>query len=61
MPEQRKQILDFMFEKFWPLIEQGKLKPIRTKVYDGGLDDINEGIDYMSSGKVSAEKLVFRL
>lgn len=59
--EQRKQILDFMFDKFLPLVEQGKLQPMRVKIYEGGLDDINDGIDYMASGKVSAEKLVFRM
>jgi hypothetical protein len=43
------------------LIESGKLKNvIPLKIYEG-LDQIDEGLDYMRQGKVSAQKLAYKL
>lgn len=43
------------------LVTEGKLKPIKIKLYENGLEDINKGINYMIFGKLSGEKLVFRM
>lgn len=52
---------DFILYKLPKLIEEGKLTPPKIKAWENGLDDINEGIEYMATGKVNAEKLVFKL
>jgi len=44
------------------LIEAGKLgNSIPLKLMDRGLDSINDGLDYLRKGKVSAQKLAFKL
>jgi len=42
------------------LVKDGKVKHIPVKKFDGGLDKVfSDGYEYIASGKVSAEKLVF--
>ena len=42
------------------LVKDGKVKHIPVKKCDGGLDKVvSDGYEYIASGKVSAEKLVF--
>jgi hypothetical protein len=50
-----------LIDKFSGLVKEGKLKPMPVKLREGGLDGINDGLDYMVAGKVSAEKLVYRI
>jgi NADPH:quinone reductase-like Zn-dependent oxidoreductase len=42
-------------------LEQGKIRPNRTKKCNGGLEGIKDGFKYMSEGNTSAEKLVYTL
>jgi NADPH-dependent curcumin reductase CurA len=44
-------------------VESGKLSKgvVPLKVYDGGLDDIPEAIDYVRQGKTSGQKVVVTL
>ena len=59
-PEDRAQIAEFM-KKTPGLIKDGLVKPPKIKLWEGGLAAIPEGFQYMRDGKVSAEKIVYRI
>ncbi|KAH8103529.1 GroES-like protein [Cristinia sonorae] len=59
-PEDRKLMVDFL-TKFPGLVKSGALKPNPIKLITGGLEGVSEGFEYMISGKVSGEKLVYEL
>lgn len=48
-------------QKVPELVKSGAVRPNPTKLIEGGLDGINEGFQLMIEGKVSGEKLVYRL
>lgn len=57
---------DYEFAKMWmalteKLVAEGKVKPHPKKVGDGGLEGILTGLKDLKEGKVSAEKLVYRI
>ncbi|KZV63569.1 zinc-binding oxidoreductase ToxD [Peniophora sp. CONT] len=41
------------------LLAEDKIKPMPTRVWEKGLEGINEAMQYMIDGKVSGEKIVF--
>ncbi|VDB91961.1 unnamed protein product [Peniophora sp. CBMAI 1063] len=43
------------------LLAEGKVKPTPIKVWENGLEGVNDAMQYMIDGKVSAEKIVFRV
>ena len=43
------------------LVLDGALKPLPVKVWDGGLAAVPDGLQYLREGKVSAEKIVYRV
>jgi hypothetical protein len=43
------------------LLAQGKLKCVPVTVYPHGLESVQEGLQYMMDGKVSARKIVYRV
>lgn len=43
------------------MLSSGKIKPNRITVLDGGLDGILAGFERQQAGKVSAEKLVYKI
>jgi len=43
------------------LVKEGKVKPNPIKLWKGGLTAIPDGLQYMREGKVSAEKIVYRV
>jgi len=52
--------LSVFLQKLPGLVKDGKLKHIPVKKLDGGLEKVvSDGYEYISQGKVSAEKLVF--
>ena len=59
-PEDRAHTVRFL-KKLPELVSTGKIKPNPVKLWPGGLDAINDGLKYMEQGKVSAEKIVYRL
>ena len=59
-PEDRAQIAAFL-KKAPQLVKDGAVRPITIKLWDGGLAAIADGFQYMRDGKVSAEKIVYRL
>ena len=60
VPEDREHMVRFL-RKVPELVREGKLKPLPVKLWKGGLHAIPEGLRYMKEGRVSAEKIVYRL
>ena len=58
--EDRSHMAQFL-KKTPELVKKGQIKPNPTKLFDGGLAGINAGFQYMIDGKVSGEKIVYRL
>ncbi|KAH9934267.1 GroES-like protein [Fomitopsis serialis] len=59
-PKDRAQIANFML-KTPQLVRDGLIVPNRVKLWEGGLQAIPEGLQYMREGKVSGEKVVYRV
>ena len=51
---------DFL-KKLPTLVQDGAIKPLPVKLWEGGLNAIPDGLQYMREGRVSAEKIVYRL
>ncbi|GJE87551.1 zinc-binding alcohol dehydrogenase family protein [Phanerochaete sordida] len=43
------------------LVSEGKVRPNPTKLFEGGLEGINDGLKYMQEGKHSGQKIVYRI
>ncbi|KAH9941947.1 GroES-like protein [Amylocystis lapponica] len=59
-PEDKAHMAAFLV-KVPQLISEGKIIPNKVKVWDGGLSAVKDGLQYMREGKVSAEKIVYRV
>lgn len=59
-PEDRAHMVHFL-KKVPGLVKAGQIKPLPIKFIEGGLAAIPEGFQYMREGKVSAEKIVYRI
>lgn len=59
-PEDRAHMAGFL-KKAPTLVREKKIHPNKTKLWDGGLRAVPDGLQYMREGKVSAEKIVYRL
>ena len=59
--EERALLSAFLQNTVPGLVKAKKLQPIPIKLWDGGLDKVDEGLTYLQSGKASAEKVVFNL
>lgn len=58
--ENARRVLSEFLQKVPGFIKDGKLKHIPVKKLDGGLEKVvSDGYEYIASGKVSAEKIVF--
>ena len=60
VPEDRAQMAESP-KKVPGLVKDGKIKPLPIKLWEGGLDRILAGLKYMKEGKVSAEKIVYKI
>lgn len=58
--EDRTHMAAFL-KKLPQLVLDGAVKPLPVKLWEGGLDEIHAGLQYMREGKVSAEKIVYRV
>lgn len=58
---ERDALAAFLQDTLPGLVKAGKIKPNAVKLWDGGLEKVEEGLAYLQSGKASAEKVVFRL
>ncbi|EIN07436.1 zinc-binding oxidoreductase ToxD [Punctularia strigosozonata HHB-11173 SS5] len=58
--EDHRQVADWM-PKITELLQKGLVKPNPVKLWPGGLDAVVEGFEYMKSGRLSAEKIVYRV
>ncbi|VDB90621.1 unnamed protein product [Peniophora sp. CBMAI 1063] len=43
------------------LLVSGKVKPTPIRVWEKGLEGVGDAMDYMEAGKVSGEKIIFRI
>lgn len=46
---------------FYTLLQKGLVRGNRIKEMPGGLEKVTEGLKYLQDGKVSAEKLAYRI
>lgn len=60
-PADRVQLIEYLRSTLSEHLRRGLLRPMKVHLWDGGLEKINDGFQYMIQGRVSAEKLVFRL
>ncbi|KAI0823567.1 GroES-like protein [Trametes gibbosa] len=59
-PEDRAQIVQFL-KKVPQFVKDDAIKPPSIKLWKGGLTAIPDGLQYMREGKVSAEKIVYKV
>ncbi|KAI0672782.1 GroES-like protein [Trametes maxima] len=59
-PGDREHMVHFL-RKFPSLAKEGKIKPLPIKLWEGGLAAVPDGLQFMREGKVSAEKIVYRV
>lgn len=59
-PEDKEQIVQVL-KKLPKLASDRAIKPLPIKFWEGGLQAIPDGLQYMREGKVSAEKIVYRV
>lgn len=43
------------------LVKSGAVKPNPVMLWEGGLEGISDGLQYMREGKNSGEKIVYRI
>ena len=48
-------------KKLPKFVKDGAVKPLPIKLWEGGLQGVPDGLQYMREGKVSAEKIVYRI
>ena len=58
--EDRAHMAAFL-KKVPQLVKDGAVKPLPIKLWEGGLAAVPDGLQYMREGKVSAEKIVYRV
>ncbi|KAJ3529769.1 hypothetical protein NM688_g7808 [Phlebia brevispora] len=58
--EDREHMAQFL-KKVPELVRAGKIRPNPVKLWEGGLESINDGLQYMFDGRNSAEKIVYRI
>lgn len=59
-PQDRVEMVEWL-KKQTGYVAQGALRPNPIKLFEGGLADIPAGFQLMMDGKVSGEKLVYRV
>lgn len=60
-PADRVQLIEYLRNTLPDHLCRGLIRPMTVRLWDGGLENIGDGFQYMIQGRVSAEKLVFRL
>ncbi len=60
LSEDRGQMVEFL-KKVPQFVKDGAVKSPAIKLWEGGLEAIPDGLQYMREGKVSAEKVVYRV
>jgi len=60
-PSDSGQVADFLREKLPGLVKEKKIQPNPVKFWEGGLEKISDGCNYMIAGKVKGEKIVFNI
>lgn len=50
-----------LYKKLPGWLREKKILPNNTKLYDGGLDDVEKGFQEYRDGKISAYKIVYKV
>lgn len=58
--EDRPPMVQFL-SKVSGLVQAGDIKPNPVKLWEGGLEAVKDGFQYMKEGKVSGQKIVYKL
>jgi len=58
--EDRSHMVQFL-SKLGKFVQAGNIKPNPVKLWGGGLESVKDGFQYMKEGKVSGEKIVYKL
>ena len=58
--EDRAHMVQFL-RKVPRLVREGLVRPPAVRLWEGGLPRVPEGLRYMREGRVSAEKIVYRV
>ena len=61
MSEEDRAHMAAFLKKVPQLVKEGSVKPLPIKLWEGGLEAIPDGLQYMREGKVSAEKIVYKV
>ena len=61
MSEEDRAHMAAFLKKGPQLVKEGSVKPLPIKLWEGGLEAIPDGLQYMREGKVSAEKIVYKV
>ena len=59
-PSDRAHMAAFL-QKLPAIVQGGGVKPNLIKLWDGGLGAVKDGFAYMKEGKVTGEKIVYRV
>ncbi|KAJ3191078.1 hypothetical protein HK101_008101 [Irineochytrium annulatum] len=60
IPEDYAHASDF-YRRLEAYLEEGKIVPNKVRLVEGGLEGVQKGFEIMKSGKLSAEKIVFKI
>ncbi|BGP28536.1 Zinc-binding oxidoreductase alcohol dehydrogenase [Rhodotorula toruloides] len=61
MPEDKRQMEEWCANILPDLFASGKLKANPIRSFGGGLDNITEGLEYLKTGKNSAQKVTYKI
>ncbi|BGP44442.1 Zinc-binding oxidoreductase alcohol dehydrogenase [Rhodotorula kratochvilovae] len=61
MPEDKSRMEDWCANHLPELFASGQLKPNPILSFKGGLENVNEGLEYLKAGKNSAQKVTYKI
>ncbi|GAA5850883.1 hypothetical protein JCM9279_006228 [Rhodotorula babjevae] len=61
MPEDKRRMEEWCANHLTGLFESGTIKPNPILPFEGGLANVQEGMDYLKAGKQSAQKVVYKV
>ncbi|KIJ39290.1 hypothetical protein M422DRAFT_32775 [Sphaerobolus stellatus SS14] len=59
--EEDKAHMVAFLPKLTELVRDGKIRSNKLKLWEGGLDAIGDGLAYMKAGKISGQKIVYKV
>jgi hypothetical protein len=59
--EEDRDLSHELYESLPSWLESGKIKPNKPRIIEGGLVGVEKGFDLYRSGKISGEKVVYKI